>query len=126
MRQTHELAGRIALEEKKPGVAVSELALANQQDPRVLYLLAVAQQEEDDHHHEERRRNAFDGRGDFLVTLAERLALGDHAYLEVGALGTVAHFRDALQRALDHFRLAAAEQQQLEIDLPFLFHSLRD
>ncbi|HEU0092065.1 MAG TPA: tetratricopeptide repeat protein [Vicinamibacteria bacterium] len=44
MRQTHELAGRIALEEKKPGVAVSELAQANQQDPRVLYLLAVAHQ----------------------------------------------------------------------------------
>jgi tetratricopeptide (TPR) repeat protein len=44
VRQTHELAGRIALEEKKPGVAASELALANQQDPRVLYLLALAQQ----------------------------------------------------------------------------------
>jgi len=44
VRQTHELAGRIALEEKKPGVAVSEFAQANQQDPRVLYLLAVAHQ----------------------------------------------------------------------------------
>ena len=44
VRQTHELAGRIALEEKKPGVAVTELAQAGQQDPRVLYLLAVAHQ----------------------------------------------------------------------------------
>jgi tetratricopeptide (TPR) repeat protein len=42
VRQTHELAGRIALEEKKPALAVTELARANQQDPRVLYLLAVA------------------------------------------------------------------------------------
>jgi tetratricopeptide (TPR) repeat protein len=44
VRQTHELAGRIALEEKKGAAAVAELAQANQQDPRVLYLLAVAHQ----------------------------------------------------------------------------------
>jgi tetratricopeptide (TPR) repeat protein len=44
VRQTHELAGRIALEEKKGSVAVTELAQANQEDPRVLYLLAVAHQ----------------------------------------------------------------------------------
>jgi tetratricopeptide (TPR) repeat protein len=42
VRQQHELAGRIALEEKDPARAVAELEQANQQDPRVLYLLAVA------------------------------------------------------------------------------------
>lgn len=42
VRQTHELAGRIALEENRPAAAVAALAQANQQDPRVLYLLAVA------------------------------------------------------------------------------------
>lgn len=42
VRQQHELAGMIALAEGKPRVAVTELAQANQQDPRVLYLLAVA------------------------------------------------------------------------------------
>jgi tetratricopeptide (TPR) repeat protein len=44
MRQQHELAGRIALEEKQYAGAVAELQQANQQDPRVLYLLAVAYQ----------------------------------------------------------------------------------
>jgi tetratricopeptide (TPR) repeat protein len=48
VRQTHELGGRIALEEKKPALAVTELAQANQQDPRVLYLLAVAHQKAGD------------------------------------------------------------------------------
>ncbi|HTE49275.1 MAG TPA: tetratricopeptide repeat protein [Kofleriaceae bacterium] len=40
--QTHEIAGRIALVEKKYGVAVAELRKANQQDPRVLYHLGLA------------------------------------------------------------------------------------
>ena len=40
--QWHELAGMVALEDKKFDVAVSELDQANQQDPRVLYHLAVA------------------------------------------------------------------------------------
>ena len=44
VRQGHELAGRIALAEKRYAVAVSELRQANQQDPRVLYLTAVALQ----------------------------------------------------------------------------------
>jgi tetratricopeptide (TPR) repeat protein len=42
IRQQHELAGMIALADGQPKVAVAELAQANQQDPRVLYLLAVA------------------------------------------------------------------------------------
>jgi hypothetical protein len=40
--QQHELAGMIALEEKRYGAAAKELAQANQQDPRVLYLAALA------------------------------------------------------------------------------------
>ena len=42
VRQSHELAGRIALAEKNYAVAVAELRQANQQDPRVVYLLATA------------------------------------------------------------------------------------
>jgi len=42
LRQRHELAGRIALAERNHAAAVAELEQANQQDPRVLYLLAVA------------------------------------------------------------------------------------
>ena len=42
VRQSHELAGRIALAEKDHAKAAAELQQANQQDPRVLYLLAVA------------------------------------------------------------------------------------
>jgi tetratricopeptide (TPR) repeat protein len=42
VRQQHELAGMIALAEKKYRDAVRELGLANQQDPRILYLTAVA------------------------------------------------------------------------------------
>lgn len=42
VRQQHELAGMIALAEKKYGDAIRELGLANQQDPRILYLTAVA------------------------------------------------------------------------------------
>jgi tetratricopeptide (TPR) repeat protein len=42
VRRQHELAGLIALAERKPKIAVAELAQANQQDPRVLYLYAAA------------------------------------------------------------------------------------
>lgn len=41
-RQRHELAGLIALDEKRYAAAVDELSAANQQDPRILYLTAVA------------------------------------------------------------------------------------
>lgn len=44
VRQQHELAGMIALAEKEYAPAVQELKLANQQDPRILYLTAVAMQ----------------------------------------------------------------------------------
>lgn len=44
MRQQHELAGGVALEEKRYAEAAAELQQANQQDPRVLYLLAAALQ----------------------------------------------------------------------------------
>lgn len=40
--QRHELAGMIALAGKQYSAAVKELARANQQDPRILYLAAVA------------------------------------------------------------------------------------
>jgi len=42
VKQAHELAGRIALEEKSYDAAVAELAQANQQNPDVLYLLGHA------------------------------------------------------------------------------------
>ena len=42
LKQAHELAGRIALEEKNYDVAVTELMQANQQNPDVLYLLGHA------------------------------------------------------------------------------------
>ncbi|TMQ05800.1 MAG: tetratricopeptide repeat protein [Deltaproteobacteria bacterium] len=42
VRQSHELAGMIAMVEARPKLAVAELAQANQQDPRVLYLYAAA------------------------------------------------------------------------------------
>ena len=44
MRQQHELAGMIAIAEKNYALAVTELQKANQQDPRVLYHLAIALQ----------------------------------------------------------------------------------
>lgn len=44
LKQAHELAGRIALEEKNYDAAISELAQANQQNPDVLYLLGQAYQ----------------------------------------------------------------------------------
>jgi tetratricopeptide (TPR) repeat protein len=42
VRQSHELAGRIALARKDYAAAAADLRQANQQDPRVLYLLALA------------------------------------------------------------------------------------
>jgi tetratricopeptide (TPR) repeat protein len=48
VRQTHELAGRIALAQKDAAAAAAELQQANQQDPRVLYLLAVALKDKGD------------------------------------------------------------------------------
>jgi tetratricopeptide (TPR) repeat protein len=44
VRQSHEIAGMIALQEKDYARAVSELTQANQLDPRVLYHLARAYQ----------------------------------------------------------------------------------
>jgi tetratricopeptide (TPR) repeat protein len=44
VRQRHELLGRIALAEKSYATAAGELRQANQQDPRVLYLTAMALQ----------------------------------------------------------------------------------
>ena len=44
VRQGHELLGRVALAEKDYAGAAAELRQANQQDPRVLYLTAVALQ----------------------------------------------------------------------------------
>jgi tetratricopeptide (TPR) repeat protein len=44
VRQSHELQGRIALAEKSYEAAAAELRQANQQDPRVLYLTAMALQ----------------------------------------------------------------------------------
>jgi tetratricopeptide (TPR) repeat protein len=41
-RQQHELNGLIALAEKRPPAAVQEFMNGNQQDPRILYLTAVA------------------------------------------------------------------------------------
>jgi len=45
IRQLHELRGSIALAEKRPAEAVKEFAGANQQDPRILYLTALALRE---------------------------------------------------------------------------------
>src|SRR6185436_10643803 len=42
LKQAHELAGRIALEEKKYDDAIAELGQANQQNPQALYLLGQA------------------------------------------------------------------------------------
>lgn len=42
LKQAHELAGRIALEEKNYDAAITEFGQANQQNPDVLYLLAQA------------------------------------------------------------------------------------
>ena len=48
MRQLHELRGSIALADKRGAEAVQELTQANQQDPRVLYLTALAFRESGD------------------------------------------------------------------------------
>jgi hypothetical protein len=45
MQQQHELAGLIALAEKRGAAAVQELEAANQQDPRIQYLTSVALRE---------------------------------------------------------------------------------
>jgi hypothetical protein len=42
VRQLHELRGLVALADGRPRDAAAELAQANQQDPRVLYLSALA------------------------------------------------------------------------------------
>jgi hypothetical protein len=47
--QQHELAGLIALAAKDCAQASKELALANQQDPRILYLRSVALRGAGDH-----------------------------------------------------------------------------
>jgi tetratricopeptide (TPR) repeat protein len=44
VKQAHELAGRIALEEKNYDAAITELGQANQQNPDVLYLVGQAYQ----------------------------------------------------------------------------------
>ena len=44
VKQAHELAGRIALEEKNYDNAIAELGQANKQNPQVLYLLGQAYQ----------------------------------------------------------------------------------
>ena len=49
LRQQHELAGAIALAEKRYQPAVDELKQASQQDPRVMYLTALALQGAGDH-----------------------------------------------------------------------------
>jgi tetratricopeptide (TPR) repeat protein len=48
VRQSHELNGRLALQEKDGARAAEELAQANQLDPRVLYYLAQAQRAKGD------------------------------------------------------------------------------
>src|SRR4029453_10449587 len=48
VRQLHELRGSIALADKRGAEAVRELAQANQQDPKVLYLTALAFRESGD------------------------------------------------------------------------------
>ena len=48
LKQAHELAGRIALQEKNFDTAIAELSQANQQNPEVLYLLGWAYQEKGD------------------------------------------------------------------------------
>ena len=42
VQQQHELAGLIALAEKRGAAAVQELKAANQQDPRIVYLTSLA------------------------------------------------------------------------------------
>src|SRR5262249_50769133 len=44
LKQAHELAGRVALEEKNYDTAINELGQANQQNPDVLYLTGLSYQ----------------------------------------------------------------------------------
>jgi tetratricopeptide (TPR) repeat protein len=44
IRQAHELAGAIALKEKNYDTAIAKLGQANQQDPHVIYTIALAYQ----------------------------------------------------------------------------------
>ena len=46
LKQAHELAGRIALEEKNYDAAISEFGQSNQQNPDVLYLTSRGLQSE--------------------------------------------------------------------------------
>jgi tetratricopeptide (TPR) repeat protein len=48
VQQQHELAGLIALAEKRGAAAAQEFKAANQQDPRILYLTSVALREAGD------------------------------------------------------------------------------
>ena len=48
IRQRHELEGLIALAERRPADAAREFERANQQDPRILYLSAIAWREAGD------------------------------------------------------------------------------
>ena len=48
LKLAHELAGRIAIEEKNYDAAITEFGQANQQNPDVLYLLAQAYKEKGD------------------------------------------------------------------------------
>ena len=48
LKQAHELAGRIAFAEKNYDVAITELGQANQQNPDVIYQLALAYQAKGD------------------------------------------------------------------------------
>ena len=45
VRQQHELAGLIALADKQPAMAAEEFSRANQQDPKILFLTAIAWRE---------------------------------------------------------------------------------
>jgi hypothetical protein len=45
VRQQHELAGLIALADKQPATAAEEFSRANQQDPKILFLTAIAWRE---------------------------------------------------------------------------------
>jgi tetratricopeptide (TPR) repeat protein len=62
VRQSHELAGMISVQAGEWATAMSELALANQHNPRVLYLTGVALRGSGD---AEKAREAFKAAADF-------------------------------------------------------------
>jgi tetratricopeptide (TPR) repeat protein len=62
MRQSHELAGMISVQAGEWATAMRELALANQHNPRVLYLTGVALRGRGD---AEKAREAFKAAADF-------------------------------------------------------------